>query len=153
MSAKKGSKESGSTSLPEDTGKPSENDYQVGYGKPPKHSQFKHDNTFGLGRRTGSKNLKTIVKEALGAKVPVTIGGKTRKLTKLELTVHQIANKASQGDMKAIEKVIQLEERYGTLDNSEAPAPEKLKHDLATLRDYLALQEFINPDHEENDDE
>lgn len=130
-------------------------DYEVGYCKPPKHSQFQEGNTLGGGRRKGSKNLRTIINEALQAKVSVTVGGKTKKLTKLELMVQQLVNKASQGDMKAAEKMIQLEERYGTFHNDNAPAPEKLKRDFAAMRNFLSLEEYIDPDydHEEEEDD
>ena len=59
----------------------------VGYCKPPTHTQFKKGNTCGKGRPKGAKNLKTIVNEAMNQKVPVKIGGKTKKLSKVALTV------------------------------------------------------------------
>jgi hypothetical protein len=43
--------------------------YSVGYGRPPLHSRFGSGNKQGKGRRKGSKNLKTIVNEAFGAKM------------------------------------------------------------------------------------
>ena len=129
-------------------------DYEVGYAKPPKEHQFKPGNKFGKGRPKDTKNMKTIVNEALGQKVPVKMGGKLKKRSKIELTVYQVATKASQGDLKAADKALGLYERYGPQDDPEGPEPEKVRRDLAALRDYLAMMDRISPpeDEEEDDD-
>jgi hypothetical protein len=121
-----------------------EPDYEVGYRKPPKDFQFKPKNKFGKGRKAGSKGLKTIVNEALGQKVTVSSGGKTKKLTKIELTVHQLATKASKGDLKAIEKTLGLFERYGPQEDDAGPPAEKVDRDMGALRDYLATRDAID---------
>lgn len=126
-------------------------EYKVGYKKPPSEHQFQHGNKFGQGRPKGSKNTKTIVKEAFGQKVTATVGGKTKKMTKIELAMLQLANKASAGDLRAIEKAIQLQERYGPQEDPEGPDPAKVGHDLNALRDYLAMMDQIYPP-EENDE-
>lgn len=129
-------------------------DYDVGYAKPPKEHQFKAGNKLGKGRQKGAKGLKTIVKEAMSQKVPAKLGGKAVKLSKLELTVHQIATKSSQGDLKAADKALALYERYGPQDEPDGPEPEKVRRDLAALRDYLAMMDRISPpDDEEEDDD
>ena len=118
-------------------------EYEVGYGRPPLHSRFGKGNNFGKGRRKGSKNFGTIVNEALGAKVPAKVNGRTRKMTKAELAMHQLANKASAGDLKAIDKAITLQERYGPRDEGEEPSAEEQKVDLETLREYLAFRGMV----------
>lgn len=127
--------------------------YETGYCMPPKHSQFKKGNTMGKGRPKGAKNLKTIVNEALNQKVPAQIGGKTRKLSKIELTVHQVANKASQGDHKAAERALALYERYGPQEDLSGPEPDKVRKDLEALREYLAMQDAIYPPENQEDDD
>lgn len=134
---------------PEDEDEP---DYEVGYKKPPKHSQFKPGNKLGKGRRHGSKALKTIVKEAIALKLPAKIGGKQKSLTKGELAIHQLATKASQGDLKAIEKLIPLMERFGPQDDPDGPDPRKLNLDFETLRDILAMKDKLNPPANEEED-
>jgi hypothetical protein len=114
-------------------------DYPIGYGRPPAHAQFQEGNKMGRGRPKGTKNFKTIVNEALGAKVPAKINGKTVKLSKAELAMHQLANKASAGDLKAIEKVLALQERFGPQEDPAGPSPEQIKIDLQALADHLAL--------------
>jgi hypothetical protein len=114
--------------------------YAVGYKKPPKKSQFGKGNMAGKGRSKGAKSLKTMVIAALGVKVAAQIGGKEVKLSKVELAVHQLANKASKGDLKAISGVLDLQARYGPQDYMTTPLPAEAKADMAALKAYFALQ-------------
>ena len=119
---------------------------EVGYGQPPVAHQFSKGNKLGKGRPKGSKNLKTIVNEALAVKVPAKVNGKTRKLTKIELAIHQLANKASAGDLKAIEKTIALHEQYGPQEDPQGPTPEQTQINLQSLGDYLGLHKLFETD-------
>lgn len=124
--------------------------YQVGKGKPPLHTQFKKGNKLGKGRPKGAKNFKTIVNEVLGAKVTAKINGKAVKISKTELAMHQLSNKAGAGDLKAIDKVIAMEERYGPQEDSAGPSREEIVRDLDTLRDYLSLYDMFAEGGEED---
>ena len=93
----------------------------------------------GRGRPKGSKNLKTIVNDALSAKVSAKINGKVVKVSKVELAVHQLASKASAGNVNAIDKVMAMHERYGPQEDPSGPTPEETKIALDTLRDHLAI--------------
>lgn len=124
--------------------------YQVGKGKPPLHTQFKKGNKLGKGRPKGAKNFKTIVNEVLGAKVTAKINGKAVKISKTELAMHQLSNKAGAGNLKAIDKVIAMEERYGPQEDPAGPPPEETLRDLDTLRDYLNLYDMFAEGGQEN---
>jgi hypothetical protein len=124
--------------------------YKVGKGKPPLNTQFKKGNKLGKGRPKGAKNIKTIVNEVLGAKVSAKINGKVVKISKTELAMHQLSNKAGAGDLKAIDKVIAMEERYGPQEDPAGPAPEEIVRDLDTLRDYLNLYDMFAEGGEED---
>ena len=129
-------------------------EYKVGYGKPPKHTQFPKGNGPGKGKPKGAKNMKTIVNLATAAKVSTKISGKMKTISKLELAVLRLVNKAAGGDLKAIEKLIALQERYGPEEQSIVPTAEETKVDLETLQNYLAMQKFgevVNVE-EEGDD-
>ena len=98
--------------------------------------------------------MKTIVNSATGAKVTTKSNGKLKKITKIEAAVHQLANKAAAGDVKAIDKLIALHERYGPEEHSTLPTAEETKVNLETLQNYLAMQKFgedVN-DEEQDDD-
>lgn len=118
---------------------------EVGYCKPPKHSQFKKGNKFGKGRPKGAKNLKTIVNEVLGKKVAVKVAGKTRKMTSVEVAMHRLATKSSEGDLKAIAAALDYYERYGPQEDPGGPEPEKLSRDMEAMRAFLDMQDQLNP--------
>lgn len=78
------------------------NSYQVGFGKPPKHSQFKKGQSGNpKGRPKGSLSFATILNNALFEKVVVNEAGQKIVKTKLEVMLIQALNKAVAGDLKA----------------------------------------------------
>ena len=86
---------------------PPESDYEVGYGKPPKHSQFpKGQSGNPKGRPHGAKNLKTLLGEALNQQVAVNDNGRKRSMSKAEVMAMQLVNRAAQGDARATETVL-----------------------------------------------
>jgi hypothetical protein len=58
-------------------------DYEVGYGRPPKHSRFEKGKSGNpKGRPKGAKNIATIMNAALAEKVTVRANGRTRRMTR-----------------------------------------------------------------------
>lgn len=83
--------------------------YEVGYGKPPKDTQFEKGRSGNpKGRPKGTPDLKTIVRKSLSSQVTVTEGGKKKKVSTLTATVMRLNEKALKGDMRAIEKLLSL---------------------------------------------
>jgi hypothetical protein len=83
------------------------NDYEVGYGKPPAHTRFRKGqsgNPSGKPKRVLSED--EILLRELASKVPVTEGGKQRRMSKLEVMLKQQVNLAMKGDPKAVRNVI-----------------------------------------------
>jgi Family of unknown function (DUF5681) len=84
-------------------------DYEVGYGKPPHHTRFKKGQSGNpRGRPCGSKNLKTLLSEALNEPVIVTENGRHRKITKREAIVRQVVNCSATPDLRAVRIVFDL---------------------------------------------
>lgn len=71
------------------------NDYEVGHGKPPKHTRFKpgvSGNPKGKPRK--NRTFEEEVQAVLSTRVPVTINGKKTYVTKRQLLLEQIINGA-----------------------------------------------------------
>jgi hypothetical protein len=84
-------------------------EYDVGYGKPPKHTQFTKGRSGNpRGRQRGSKNLATIIDEELTRPVTVVENGKRTKISKIQAAIRQVANKAMMADPKALRLVLML---------------------------------------------
>ena len=84
-------------------------DYEVGYGKPPRHTRFtKGQSGNPRGRPPGAKNLKTLLSEALNEPVIVTENGGQRKISKREAIVTQLVNRSATADLRAIKILLDI---------------------------------------------
>jgi Family of unknown function (DUF5681) len=93
-------------------------DDEVGYRKPPRHTQFRKGISGNpKGRPKSSENLATVLARALREKVVVTANGKRRRITKLDLAVKQLVDKATAGDMPALRQLTAL---VGAMDQEGA---------------------------------
>ena len=89
---------------PEKTG-----DYQVGYGKPPRHTRFtKGQSGNPRGRPRGAKNFTTLLEEALNEPVTVTENGGRRKVSKRQAIVTQLVNRSASADFRAIKILLDM---------------------------------------------
>src|SRR5207248_10473478 len=80
-----------------------EGGHEVGYRKPPRHTRFtKGQSGNPRGRRPGTKNLKTLLSDALNEFVIVSENGGRRKITKREVIVTQLVNRSASADFRAI---------------------------------------------------
>jgi Family of unknown function (DUF5681) len=84
-------------------------EYEVGYGRPPKRTQFpKGVSGNPRGRPKGAKKLTAIVNEVLQEKVLITVNGQRKKVTKIKAALMQMANKAASGDLLAMRQLTPL---------------------------------------------
>lgn len=83
--------------------------YEVGYGKPPKRTQFKPGQSGNpKGRRKGSRNFSGHVQDELGERITITQDGRRQVVTKLKLIATQLVNSAVKGNLKSIEFLIRF---------------------------------------------
>ena len=126
-------------------------EYDVGYGKPPTHSQFQKGNKLGKGRKHGSKNMTTMVREVFGIRDRFKLGDKVVKLNTAELALHQTRLGVRRNDPKSIDRALDKYERYGPQEDANGPSPEKVKRDWRSFEKFMAMKRFIDPDDEEKD--
>ena len=69
--------------------------YEVGYGKPPKHTQFKPGQSGNRkGRPRGQRNFRTAVRDALQEKVTIREGDRTRSVSRMDAIIRVTFNNA-----------------------------------------------------------
>ena len=84
-----------------------EGDYEVGYGKPPRHTRFvKGQSGNPRGRPPGAKSFTTLLDEALNERVLVAENGGRRKVSKRQAIVTQLVNRAATADFRAMKMLL-----------------------------------------------
>src|ERR1700730_6534931 len=96
-------------------------EYKVGYGKPPRTTQFKRGKSGNPnGRRRGSLNLATDLSAELGEQITVREDGHPHRVSKQRALIKSLMAKALQGDVRATAALLALYARVIT----EAPENE-----------------------------
>lgn len=102
-----------------------DDDYEVGYGKPPTHTRFQKGHSGNpRGRPKGRRNFSTEIKEVLEATLTVSRHGKKKRVTAREAALQRLVAKALSGDIRAIVRLIQLADRVD--DEERAKTARKL---------------------------
>src|SRR5580704_17673578 len=84
-----------------------EREYEVGYGKPPKHSRFPKGRSGNpKGRPRGSKGFAAIVRHELDSEVEVRQNGGVKKIAKREVIIKQLVNRAAEGKPREMELLL-----------------------------------------------
>ena len=119
---------------------PDEASYEVGYGKPPKHTQFKPGRSGNpRGRPGGHRNLRSVIRSTLNENVTIREGERTRKISTMEAVVRRCVNNALKGEPKAFAALLQLVRSTGLLDED----PEPSSAQSVSAEDEAILATFI----------
>ena len=113
-------------------------DYSIGYGRPPKATQFtvgKSGNP--KGRPKGSRTVGAILQDILQQKIVVTENGKTRRLPALEVMLRRLLNDAVRSDAKAMKLLLALVDRYAETTEAKVHLGELMAEDREILAQYL----------------
>ena len=117
----------------------------VGYGKPPKHSQFKKGKSGNpRGRPKGSKNLTTLIKRELDSRITVEQNGKKRKIRRKEALVKSLVNDALRGKDRPREKIFDFVERAEKNDVEQPSESVLAQRDTQILERFLARKSNAN---------
>ncbi len=99
--------------------------YEVGYGKPPRHSQFKKGQSGFQGRKHKAKKSAADHFDATLAEcITVVEGGKTIKLTRLEVFIRQLVARAINGERQASKLLLDHLQRDHERPAEDAPGAE-----------------------------
>lgn len=118
-----------------DEAQPKDDGYQVGYGKPPRHSQFKPGNP--RGRKKGSRGLKTDLHAELNRIVEVKVGKYSFKGTTQQLTLRTLALLAANGNLKASGQLLPLVLNLFGAEDRRADKRTLSPQDQAVLDNFL----------------
>jgi hypothetical protein len=112
--------------------------YSVGYGRPPKVTQFKPGHSGNpRGRPKGARSIGAVLQDIIRQKISVTEGGKTRRLPALEVMLRRLVNDSLKGDQKALKLLLSLVDRYSESSESETHLDELLSEDEAIMQRFL----------------
>jgi len=140
---------------------------KVGYGKPPKHTQFKKGqsgNPKGRPKQVQAHMpVSRIIRHSLSEEVQGFVNGKTRKMTKLAAIIEVQSAKALKGDTRAAKLVIDLGHKHiaphQTLEELRGDRPlftfteeEAARFSKAKLIEGMVLPEKDDDPPKEDDD-
>ena len=108
-------------------------EYEIGYGKPPKSGQFKKGKSGNpKGKAKGVKNLKTVIEQEALAPITIQEGGKTQTITRMQALIKRMMAKGVGGDTKSAQVLIDLVQQYIPDPDPDAsldvpPTPQELE--------------------------
>ncbi len=109
-------------------------DYDVGYGKPPKDGQFKKGQSGNPSGKKKPPKFDDLLKMGLAKERWVTVGGKKVKMSTEAVIVEVLLQKAANGDLPSIKAAL----GYALQVPEETFSETITDHQLAMLKDVLA---------------
>jgi Family of unknown function (DUF5681) len=122
-------------------------DCEVGYARPPKATRFRPGQSGNpTGYRKGTKTIGARLEELVNSKVTVTEHGRSRRISRLDVMLRQLANDAMRGDQRALKLLIKFFHRYRAGVEGIVRDEEMTTEDLEILSDYLRKAGSSNSD-------
>lgn len=116
-------------------------DYEVGYGKPPKHSQYVKGETGNpFGRARQSPDLDAAIAKQLRRKVTITEGGEQRRLRLVDALAMRITSDAAKGRPAAIREVKASMKRRREVEEAER---EKSDSDMSDEDIFVEISKIM----------
>jgi hypothetical protein len=116
--------------------------YAVGYRRPPAATRFKPGESGNpKGRRKGSKNFKTLIKEALNAKITIQEGSTSRRVSKFEGVILRQLQSALKGSDRSAMALFKMAAELDFLEDAQNNAADG---DPLTAADEEILEQLLN---------
>ena len=96
--------------------------YEIGYGKPPKATQFKKGqcgNLKGRKKKAEIDDVRIVIDRVLDEPAKLHVGGKVRTVSKLEAMVEALRVSALRGDAKAALKLFKQGQKMGMFSKAK----------------------------------
>lgn len=117
----------------------SDDDDEIGYRKPPRHTRFKPGQSGNpKGRPKGAKNLKTELMEELQERIAIRESGQAKTVSKQRAMLKALTAKAVQGDTRAANLVIGMVYRLLSDEPEDSENENLSDDDLRILKSYEA---------------
>ena len=88
-------------------------DYEVGYKKPPRHSQFKRGNRANPhGRKRKPRTEAEVFNDVMNDLAEYRQGGKKKRAPRVELLIKRYGTAALKGDVSAAASLLTLREKF-----------------------------------------
>lgn len=114
-------------------------EYEVGFKKPPKHTQFQPGQSGNpKGRPKGTKNFRTDLEEELQTKIVIKEGGKPLHVSKQRALLMSMLAKAIKGDVRAANTLTNLILKVLPEEETGATGGELKSEDISILKAYEA---------------
>jgi hypothetical protein len=131
-----------------------QSDYDIGYCRPPKRSQFRPGQSGNpTGRRKAIPTIGARLRELVYSKVTVTEQGRTRRISRLDVMLRQLGNDAMRGDKRALKLLMEFLHRYDAAVEETVHSEEMAPEDLEILSDYLRQTGSSNSGSKDSSDE
>jgi hypothetical protein len=115
-------------------------DYEVGYGKPPRHSRFKKGQPTANPRGRPRKDMAALLFEGLNKKVVVTENGRRRRITLREAITRQLINQSASADLRATKMLLDM---IKDAEKQAAAAPQPEPSQWFTKADEEVVETLI----------
>jgi hypothetical protein len=107
--------------------------YEVGYKKPPQHSQFKpgnRANPYGRRGKAGQRRESEIVHDIMQGRVDFREGGKSKRASRIEVLIKSYGEAALKGDIRAAETLLKIRAEFSRENAMEPNNVYITEHDL-----------------------
>lgn len=122
-----------------------DDDYEIGYRKPPQETRFaKGTSGNPNGRPKGSQNMGTIFNRIAREHVQMNENGKKRTVPKIEAVQYQLMNKALSGDAKAMREVLQWQRIFEAAEDAEEVSSAPHERDAIVMKSFLKRIHLMN---------
>lgn len=116
-----------------------QDDYKVGYKRPPVNSRFKPGQSGNpKGRPKGTANLRTDLREELSETIRVREGERDLRVSKQRAMLKALVAKALKGDARAANVILGLVSKLFDVDYEASASPKLTSDDEAILERFLA---------------